>query len=238
MAGDRALNLYQHLLGVDPALLPAAGAEAGPSLADVVYYAYQRGFWPYLRGLLQRPGLKSCGGRFFVGRSSRILFPNRLSVGRNVALGDHVYLNCYSSQGVSLADNVRIREFGWVQVSSHLSNPGRGVSIGANTFIGPHCVLGAGGGITIGADVAVGAYCQLLAENHSFEERALPINRQGVTRRGIKIEDGCWLGNNTMILDGVRVGRGSVVGAGSVVTRDVAAHTVVAGNPARVLRSL
>jgi acetyltransferase-like isoleucine patch superfamily enzyme len=235
MAAGHAMTLYARLMGVDPALIEAG--RSSPRTADVLYYAFERGFWPFLRGLLARPFLKSCGGRFFVGRGTKILFPNRLSAGRNVAIGDYCYFNCYGVEGVRIADNVRIKEFGWVQVTSHLTHPGAGMSIGKNTYIGPHSILGAAGGITVGADVVMGAYVQLLAENHNFASADLPINRQGVTRRGIVVEDGCWLGNGVIVLDGSRIGRNSVVGAGSVVTHDIPAGSIAVGNPARVIRS-
>src|SRR5205814_1156385 len=111
------------------------------------------------------------------------------------------------------------------------------LEVGANTYIGPHCVLGAAGGIRLGSDVTLGAYVQLLAENHEFTDPNVPINQQGVSRRGIVVEDGCWLGNSAIVLDGIRVGRRAVVGAGSVVTHDVPPGAVVAGNPARLIRS-
>jgi len=235
-AGER---LYARLMGIgsDRLSTPGPGTTLpSPSLADVIYYAYHKGFWQLVRGLLFQPRLRRRDRRFFLGRHTRILFPSHLSVGRNVAIGDYVYMNCFGRRGVSLGSNVRIREFGWVQVTSHLSNPGEGLDIGNNTYIGPHCLFGAGGGISIGSDVMFGAYVQLLAENHAFPDPNLPISLQGVTRRGITIEDGCWLGNGVIVLDGVWVGARSVIGAASVVTRDIPSSSVVVGNPARVIR--
>lgn len=232
-----ASRLYQQFTGLDARKLATSGdPREAPALTDVIYYAYRKGFWPRIRGLAYRWRLRSCGGRLFVGCSTNILFPSRLSVGVNVAIGDFVYLNCYGERGVTLGDNVRIREWGWVQVTSHLTNPGEGLTIGNDTYIGPHCVLGAGGGIVIGRDVTCGAYVQLLAEDHDFSDPQAPINEQGVTRRGVEIGDGCWLGNSVIVLDGVRIGEGAVIGAGAVVTRDVPAGAIAVGNPARVVR--
>jgi len=230
-------RLYARFTGLDARKLPASEEAAHvPSLAEVVYYAYRKGFWPRVRGLAHRWRLRGCGGRFFLGRSTNILYPSRLSAGANVVIGDYVYLNCYGKRGVTLGDNVRIREWGWVQVSSHLTDPGDGLSVGDGTYIGPHSVLGAGGGISIGRDVTCGAYVQLLAEDHAFSDPQAPINEQGVTRRGIEIGDGCWLGNSVIVLDGVHIGEGAVIGAGAVVTRDVPAGAIAVGNPARVVR--
>jgi acetyltransferase-like isoleucine patch superfamily enzyme len=75
------------------------------------------------------------------------------------------------------------------------------------------------------------------AENHVYTDPDTPIRLQGVTRRGIVVEDDCWIGAGSMILDGVRISRGCVVAAGAVVTRDVPPYSVVAGVPARVIKS-
>jgi acetyltransferase-like isoleucine patch superfamily enzyme len=232
-------RLYARLMGIPSERLSPGAPPSGAAparLADVLYYAYHKGFWQFLRGAFLRPQLRRCAGRFFLGRHTRLLFPRHLSVGRNVAIGDFTYLNCFGVQGVALGDNVRLREFGWVQVTSHLNHPGHGLAVGDDTYIGPHAVLGAGGGITIGRNVMLGAYVQILAEDHAFGDPARDIDRQGVTRQGIAVGDGCWLGNGVIVLDGVRIGEHSVVGAGSVVTRDLPPHSVAVGNPARIIR--
>jgi acetyltransferase-like isoleucine patch superfamily enzyme len=229
--------LYERLTGVSADRLSGDEAALAVGLGSMMYFAYRRGFWAYIRGVTLRPRLRECRGRFFVGRSPNILFPGHLSVGRNVYIGDYVYMNCLGAKGVSLGDNVRIREFGWVQVTAHLSNPGEGLIIGTDTYIGPHSVLGAGGFLRIGNDVTMGAYVQLLAENHNFDDGSLQINRQGVVRRGITVEDDCWLGNGVIVTDGVTIGTGSVIGAGAVVVQDVPPRSVCAGNPARVIRA-
>lgn len=237
VSAARATKIYGWLMGVRREKLSTGDTgRREPKFRDVLYYAYRRGFWPYARGLVLRPRLRACSGRFFLGRNANILFPSHLSVGRNTAIGDYVYMNCFGAQGISLGTNVRIREFGWIQVTSHLTNPGDGLSVGDDTYIGPHCILGAGGGIVVGRNVTCGAYVQLLAEDHGFADPHAPINEQGVTRRGITIGDGSWLGNSVIVLDGVRVGEGAVVGAGSVVTRDVPPGAIAAGIPARIIR--
>lgn len=204
---------------------------------ELLYYLYRKGAWSRVRGALIRWRLKEAGRRLFVGARAEILFPDHLSVGDNVAIGKDCYLNCLSLEGVRLGDNVRLKQNVWLQVTSHLTERGKGITIGENGYIGPYCLLGGGGGITLGRNVTLGASVDLLAENHRFDSTEAPINQQGVIRKGIVIEDDCWIGNKAVILDGVTIGRGSVVGAASVVTRDVSPGSVVAGNPARMLRS-
>lgn len=203
---------------------------------ELMAYLYHKGCGPLMRGLLYAPRLGECHLPFFLGRHTTILFPHYLHAGENVAIGSDVSMQCLGREGVHLGNNVRLREHCSVIVTSILSEPGIGLRVGDNTYIGPGCILGAGGGITIGKNVTLGASVDLLAENHGFDDPARPMNQQGVTRRGIRIEDDCWLGNKVLVLDGVTIGRGSVIGAGAVVTKDVPPFSVAAGNPARVLR--
>jgi acetyltransferase-like isoleucine patch superfamily enzyme len=75
------------------------------------------------------------------------------------------------------------------------------------------------------------------SENHKFDRIDIPIRLQGVSRQGITIEDDCWVGANVTFLDGAHVGRGCVIGAGSVVKGTIPPYSVIAGAPAKVLRS-
>jgi acetyltransferase-like isoleucine patch superfamily enzyme len=77
----------------------------------------------------------------------------------------------------------------------------------------------------------------IFAENHNFLDPSLPMKDQGVTVEFVKIEDDCWLASNSIILAGVTVGKGSVIAAGAVVTKDVPPYSVVAGSPAVVIKS-
>ncbi len=225
-------KIYQRALG-------RAGStqEVQLSLTELLYYLWKRGGMASLRGLIKQLRFKSCAGRLFIGKGTDILFPRYIALGKNVYLGDYLYLNGFSREGFHFGNNVRIREYGWIQATSSLAHPGKGMTVDDNVYIGPRCYLGAGGGITIGKNVTMGAEVSLLAENHSFEDADVLINEQGVTSRGIIIEDDVWIGNRVIILDGVRVAQGAVIGAGAVVTKDVPQLSVVVGNPARVVKT-
>jgi acetyltransferase-like isoleucine patch superfamily enzyme len=222
--------LYRVALG-----RPAAVGTVSLPLRDVAGYLWRRGAMPWARGLVRRWRLGACGGRFFVGRRVRLHFPRYISVGRNVYIGDGSSISGLSREGVRIGDHVRIREHVWVQATSTLDNPGVGATIGEGTYIGPRCMLGAGGGIAIGRHATLGAAVHVLAEDHAFHDLHVPIHEQGVTRKGITIEDDVWIGNSAILLDGVRIGRGAVIGAGAVVTRDVPPGAIAVGNPARVV---
>jgi acetyltransferase-like isoleucine patch superfamily enzyme len=81
-------------------------------------------------------------------------------------------------------------------------------------------------------------FTQIIAVNHVFSDPDRPFVEQGITAEGIVIEDDVWLGAGAVVTDGVRVGKGAVVAAGAVVTKDVPPHTVVAGVPAKQIRTI
>jgi maltose O-acetyltransferase len=109
-------------------------------------------------------------------------------------------------------------------------------TIGPGTFVNMGCVFLDVGRITIGANVQIGPYVQLLTPTHPID----PEPRRGgwEAQEPITIEDNVWLGGGVIVCPGVTIGRDTVVGAGSVVTKDLPAGVVAVGNPARVIRSL
>jgi acetyltransferase-like isoleucine patch superfamily enzyme len=109
--------------------------------------------------------------------------------------------------------------------------------MGDHSNIGPFAYVGCSGLIRIGNNVMISPRVSLYAENHVIAGINIPMKEQGVIQKGIVIEDDCWIAANSIILDGVTVGRGSVVAAGAVVTRDVPPYSVVAGVPATIIKS-
>ena len=111
---------------------------------------------------------------------------------------------------------------------------GKPVTIGEDCFIQQCCTFFGRGGITIGNGVFIGPKCNLITINHD----ANPENRSATYGRPIVIEDKVWIGINSTVLPGVRIGYGAIIGAQSVVTHDVPPMTVVAGNPARIIKKI
>jgi len=116
--------------------------------------------------------------------------------------------------------------------------PHSGITIGANCLIGEFNVLRGQGGITIGDRVYFAPLVQVLAVDHVFSDTSRPFIEQGITAKGVTIEDDVWVGAGAIITDGVTIGRGAVVAAGSVVVEDVSPRSVVGGVPARVLKQV
>lgn len=113
---------------------------------------------------------------------------------------------------------------------------GCNIAIGSHAYINFDCVMLDNAPITLGDHVWIGPMVGLFATNHAldFEERAHGMCRS----KPIVIEDGVWLGGHVTVLGGVTIGKGSVVGAGAVVTHDIPAYSVAVGNPAHVLRAI
>lgn len=118
------------------------------------------------------------------------------------------------------------------------------ISIGKRVVIRPGCMFHANPDaadvtLTIEDDVMIGSGVHIYLDKHRFDDPFVPIIDQGDSPpKAVVLRRGCWVGANVVILPGVIVGENSVVGAGSVVTRNIPARTLVAGNPAKIIREI
>lgn len=108
--------------------------------------------------------------------------------------------------------------------------------IGKNVTLNEGVVLNAAGGITIGDNVRIGMRTTMITSDHIIESREIPIYLQGISTAPIYIENDVWIGANVTLLKNVRIGRGAVIAAGAVVTKDVPAFAIVGGVPARLIK--
>lgn len=156
--------------------------------------------------------------------------------GRGVTLERGVIIDGLSRNGVELGDNVMIGPYSVIRASM-LSNLGDGVRMGRNSSVDAYSYIGAAALISIGENVIMGQHIAFHAENHNYDRLDIPIRDQGTRRKGIVVEDDCWVGANTTFLDGAHVGRGCVIAAGSIVRGEIPPYSVAAGFPARVIKS-
>ncbi len=112
---------------------------------------------------------------------------------------------------------------------------GMHISLGDNSGLGVDCEIS--NYVTIGANVMMGPGCMIYTQNHKYDDLSIPMCKQGHSEvRPVVIGDDVWIGSRVIILPGVHVGKGSIIGAGSVVTKDVDEYSIVGGNPARFLK--
>ncbi len=123
---------------------------------------------------------------------------------------------------------------GVVLLCSGAPRPGK-IEIGHGAYLNRCTMLDAHECIQIGRDVMIGPHCYVTDGEHGTAPGA-SVKSQPITARPVIIEDEAWLGAHVTVLSGVRIGRGAVIGAGSVVTRDVPAGTIAFGSPATARR--
>lgn len=110
-----------------------------------------------------------------------------------------------------------------------------GITIGNNLGIGMGCRLYSH--VTIGDNVMMGPYCFFCTKNHDFSRTDIPMIEQGYQSiEPIIIDDDVWFGQGVIVLPGIKIGKGSIIGAGAVVTKDVPPYAIVGGNPAKVIK--
>jgi len=172
---------------------------------------------------------KKIGEYISVSRLAKIYGTHAISLGDKVWIEDYAALSS-STGSISLGSHTHILSY------AMLLTYGGNISIGENCTVHPYCILYGHGGLTIGNDVRIATHTIIAPANHIYENPYIPICHQGVRKKGIIIKDDVWIGAGTRILDGITIGRGSVVAAGAVVTKNVPDYAIVAGVPARVIK--
>lgn len=179
--------------------------------------------------------LRYLGGRPYISPRAQIGC-SRLEIGPGCFIDDYVTIYAHEGAqgGVYLGDDVSIYRWSVIELGK-----GEGsVRIGSQTHIQAGCNLNAFvGNIVIGANCMIAPRCAFMPYQHSFADVHRPMREQPLTSRGdVVIEDDVWLGLNVCVMDGVTIGRGAVVGAGAVVTKDIPPYAMAGGVPARVIR--
>lgn len=176
--------------------------------------------------------------KIYLGRGARINDGGKLVLGGGlVRIEDHARVECTSRNGVTLGRSFKLGAFSRIVASGTLNDLGLGVRIGDDVGIGEFAYIGGAGGVTIGSGTIVGQYFSVHPENHVFDDPHRPIREQGLTRKGISVGAGCWIGAKVTLLDGVSIGDDCVIAAGSVVNTSFPAHSVIGGVPARLIKS-
>jgi len=189
-----------------------------------------------IRGIFYRLILKM-NGLAAIESGVRLRYANHIRLGHGVYLDQGTYLHA-CPKGIDIDAGSIVMHGAVLHVYNFRNMPHSGIKIGRDSLIGEYTVIRGQGGVSIGNRVYTSPFTQIIAVNHVFDDPNRPFVDQGITAKGIVIEDDVWIGASAIITDGVRIGKGAVIAAGAVVTADVSPHTVVAGVPARVIRDI
>jgi len=151
------------------------------------------------------------------------------SIGRNVVFEKGTLV--FHAENVYIGDNVYIGHHAILK--GYYKNK---MIIGSGTWIGQQCFFHSAGGLIIGRNVGIAPGVKIITSSHKTGDIKKPVLHSPIEFKKVTIEDDCDIGTGSILLPGVSIGKGAIVGAGSVVTRDVSPYSVVAGVPAKVLK--
>jgi acetyltransferase-like isoleucine patch superfamily enzyme len=195
----------------------------------------RRAIW-LSRGILKGLILQRRIALVFMADGVNLRSASLIRFGRGVTLERGVTIDGLMRDGITLGDNVRLGPY-----TTMIGPPpfalGDGIRMGHNSAADAYSFIGGGGPVLIGNNVIMGEHVSFHPVNHKFDQIDIPIRDQGTSRKGIIIEDDVWVGANATFLDGAHVGRGSVIGAGSIVRGEIPPYSVAVGTPAKVIRS-
>jgi acetyltransferase-like isoleucine patch superfamily enzyme len=169
-----------------------------------------------VRGIIFRALVMAAGGkcgpgmRIETGFRLRQGFHSRLEFGRDIYIGCNTTMDCLRGARLCIGDNVTLTQGIFISVAKHVS---------------------------IGKDCLMGEYCSVRDANHAIDALDIPITAQPMLPNPVHIADNVWIGRGCAILAGAEIGTGAVIGANSVVIKPVIAHDIVAGVPAKTIRS-
>ena len=176
----------------------------------------KKGFWRHIKNFKNRRIFGQYGRNVHICPGVRIVRPPFISIGDNVTIGRDTDIYVHPDRPNS---------------KKYI------IQIGNNVFIGRNNIIGARNSIVLEDGVGLGPHTMVGDFAHNYEDIEVPFQWQEVSKGGcVHIERNAWIGANVFILPNVTIGRHAVVGANSVVNRDIPAYSVAVGVPARVVK--
>lgn len=192
-----------------------------------------------VKGVLWYIYLIACGAHvgsnFRVHGSLDILLRDGASlrnvvIGDNVSIGGKLYLRIRKNGRIVIRDGVSFGTEIWLVTANDSE-----VLIGENSALSSYSIFNGGHGITIGADCVFAGFVYVNSSEHANKKGEI-IRKQGYYGAPVRIGNDVWLGGHVTVTQGVKIGDGAVIGANSVVTRDISPYAIAIGSPAKLLK--
>lgn len=190
----------------------------------------------FLRSKLYPMILGSVGSGTVFGANIVFRHPKKIHLGNNVVLDDNLLIDAkgVNNNGIQLGDDV------FVGRNTILSCKDGDIILEDRANLGFNCYIFASNSVKVGKDVLVAGFTYIVGGgNYSLEKLDIPINQQYdfEGKGGVIIEENVWIAAHVVILDGVKVGKGSVLAAGAIISKEVPEMSIVGGVPGKVLKS-
>jgi len=195
------------------------------NLVGALGYLFRKKFYPGL--------FKQVGKSVIFGKGLVLRHPNRIILGDRTALDDGSLFDASGAgdEGITLGSDVIVSRNCIIQGKT------APVVIGDRTDIGANVVITSSGGVTIGNSVLIAGNCYIGGGRYNTDRLDIPMMEQGLYTKGpVVIGDDVWLGAGATVLDGIQIGKGCVVGAGAVVTKNLPDYAIAVGTPAKIIK--
>lgn len=198
-----------------------------------IFKDFPGGMGIFLRSIFYKLIFMSMGRRVFIEHGVTVRCPNKIIADDSVFIEHSSSLIAASKRNVS----IHLKEGVNIGIDSILYTYAQDghIVVGENSRVSHKVQILAHSRIEIGKNVLIGGFSYISSSAHIFTDTKKPIIEQGYSAKGIKIGDDVWIGAHVNILDGVEIGRGSVIGAGAVVNQDIPEYSIAVGVPAQVV---
>lgn len=153
-----------------------------------------------------------------------------IQIGKGTIIEKGAIISTRYGGTITIGENCHISRYG------HILSCGGNIIIGNNSTVNPFAMVYGQGGLKIGNGVRIATQSTILPSNHIFDRKDITIYEQGLSKKGIVIEDDVWIGAGVKILDGVIIRKGCVIGANTVVNKSTEQYGIYVGAPARLIR--
>lgn len=187
----------------------------------------------FLRSKLYPHLLGGVGKNVSFGTNVVLRHPHKIFIGDNVVVDDNCLLDAKGTdnKGIVIGNGVFIGR------NTILSCKNGDIFLDDNVNMGFNCEIVSANEVKVGKNVLFAAYTYLICGDHDFDRVDIPISEQGRIARGIYVEENVWFGAGVKVLDGITIKRDSIIGTGSVVTKDIPEFSIAVGAPAKVIKN-